>query len=686
MAVIKLQGDSVHYEFDPEIKTNILGKGGMGIVFKGMRVNDDTGNVEYVAIKVLFKGLSDESVMRARREASIQVIHENIVRMYGFVETTDSDGRPKYHVISEYLEGKTLDKLILENGILPQAEAIKIVKNVLSALYMLHSRGYIHRDIDPSNIMMCNDGKVKIIDFGIAKQILEYHDEFKQGTQEGKFIGKINYASPEQAEGKHWITNATSDIYSTGILLFELLTGNLPFTGSTYEVIKGHREQPVPVHESLSPDLQYVINKAAAKEQKDRYQSAVEFIVDLEKIEKGISVIPTTGKHWLAIAGIACSIILVLAGLAFYFINDRNKIIEEANLKLSVGLYSESLDLFKKVNRPIKSRDAAHNILMLEILVPAVNEYNRSNYLQADSLFKKAVDLNSPDAYYYLGEMSYEGVGTPKNFKKGFEYTSKAAEMGNKLAEYRLGLVYDGGIGVEADRNKASKYFESAGKVIDKGVDNKNPELLFIKGNMYMNGNYVQKNENRGLEYYTEAAQLGYPQAQYELFIILKNSDNSKAREWLKKSAEQGYPKAEYELGRIAEVDNNYKEAINWMLKSAEKNYSPAYQRLGLYYNQYNSKYANLFGIVSDNSISHEYTEKALRFDFENFLAMYDLWIDYSQGNGVEKDMSKAVEYLKMAEDKLNELPHQVTKGNRQYESPLAQEIWNKVRKNLQNN
>lgn len=680
MAMIKLLGDSVHYEFDPEVKENILGKGGMGIVFKGKLIHDDSGMFEWVAIKVLFKDLSEESVMRARREASIQVIHENIVRMYGFVETTDNDGKPKYHVISEYLDGETLDKLIKKSGNISQEESIKITKNVLSALYMLHSRGYIHRDIDPSNVMLCNDGKIKIIDFGIAKQILDYHDEFKQGTLEGKFIGKVNYASPEQADGKHWMTNATSDIYSTGILLFELLTGRLPFTGSTYEIIKGHRERPIPVCDSLSAELQYIINKATAKEQAARYQSAAEFIVDLEKVEQGKTLLPAKPMSlWKIMAGVLLAIFIV--GALLLTRNSRNHKIEMANQKLAVGLYAESLDLLKGINGLIATKEVKKNITMLDALVPAVIEYNNSNYFVADSLFKVAARYMSSDAYYYLGEMCYEGIGTPKDFKKGYEYTSKAFEMGNKLAEYRLGLINDRGLGKDVDKTMALKHFERAGKVIDQGVDNKNPELLFIKGNMYMNGRGVPKSSERGEEYYTEAAKLGYPQAQFELFSILASTDSMIAEEWLRKSARQGYPKAEYKLGLLAELKGNYKEAITWMRKSSQKNYSPAFQRLGLYYSQANAQYADQFGIKSDNAISHEYTVKALQFDFENYLAMYDLWVDFSKGNGVDVDNQKAQMYYQMAKNKLDELSFEIIDGIRYYANPLAHEVWGKLKK-----
>lgn len=117
------------------------------------------------------------------------------------------------------------------------------------------------------------------------------------------------------------------------------------------------------------------------------------------------------------------------------------------------------------------------------------------------------------------------------------------------------------------------------------------------------------------------------------------------------------------------------------MRKSSQKNYSPAFQRLGLYYSQANAQYADQFGIKSDNAISHEYTVKALQFDFENYLAMYDLWVDFSKGNGVDVDNQKAQMYYQMAKNKLDELSFEIIDGIRYYANPLAHEVWGKLKK-----
>ncbi|MDR1357304.1 MAG: protein kinase [Tannerellaceae bacterium] len=691
MATVLLQNEADlrsgrYYEFDPENKADILGKGGMGIVFKGKLVHGDTGKYDYVAIKVLFKDLSDESVTRAQREASIRIIHENIVRMYDFVETVDSDGKPRYHVISEYLEGETLDKLIKKSGILSQAESLKITKNILAALYMLHSKGFIHRDIDPSNVMVCKDGKIKLIDFGIAKQVVEYQDEFGKGTQEGKFIGKINYASPEQAEGKHWLTNAASDIYSTGILLYELLTGKLPFTGTMYEIIKGHREQVIPRNDSISKDLQYVIRKATAKDPAERYQSATEFIVDIEQIEKGKSPIPQPIKKWAYIAGGICLVLLTLFGIWRYQDGKRGRFGEAlagASSMMSVALYQDALDLYKEAHSIMRTDSIAQTIRMLELLTRGVAAYTNSEYVQADSLFQAADSLSSSDACYYLGEMSYEGIGMPKDFRRGFEYTSKAARMGNKLAEYRLGLIYQNGIDVEADYDKAVRYFESAGRVIDKGTEANNPEFQFVKANMYMFGNGVQQNRKRAIEYYESAAKLGYPQAQYELYEILDREDHDKAMEWLMTSAGKGYPKAAFRLGALLIGRHKYGEGFEWTTKAAAKNYSPAFRQLGAIYqekgrSQLTTLMQQALGIDGDDSASHMYTVKALDYDFDNYMAMYDIGMDYLRGNGVRENKSEAARYFEMAKRKVEQLPFRMENGRRIYneiQHPFAESI-----------
>jgi len=697
MALIKLQTEAEiasdqYYEFDPENRSTILGKGGMGIVFKGKIIHNETTKFEYVAIKVLFKDLSEESITRAKREASIQILHENVIRMYGFIETLDSEGKPKYHVISEYLDGEMLSDYLKRDGPLSWKESLEITKKILAALFMLHEKGYVHRDIDPSNVMICKDGKVKLIDFGIAKQINEYHNEFQQGTLEGKFIGKVNYASPEQAKGSHWVTNSTSDIYSVGILLFELLTNKLPYNGTTYEIIKGHLNQPIPINELplvsenkiVTEGLKYIIGKATDKIQDKRYQTASEFITDIEKVLKEISPIPNPVSKWIYL--IPAIIVIALVFKIYLGGNDARylKVINQAYTNLSAAKYEEALSVYREAYSIKKYDSISTRIKMLEVLTPAVAAYINSNYINADSLFQIAALMNSSDANYYLGEMCYEGIGTPKDFKKGFKYTTKAAELGNKLAEYRLGLIYQNGIGVKIDPDKASRYFERAGHMIDRGVDADNPELQFVKGNMFLQGNGVAKNEKMAFDFYEKAANHNYPQAQYQLYTLYFNSDKDKAIQWLTKSAERGYPKAQLELGFSLISQQKYKQGLEWAKRAAEKNYAPSLRVLGAVF-QDKVKPTQVIAIQQasgnkgNDSISYKYFSLAVDFDPDYLDGRYALAIkSYEFAIGFEKkDPSNAKKFFLIALKNIDALPYVVQHGKRIYDKsfPCAEQI-----------
>jgi serine/threonine-protein kinase len=212
--------------------------------------------------------------------------------MFDFIKTIDFDGKPKYYVISEYLDGMLLSEMIRIGGALAKWEALKITKKVLEALSLLHSNGYVHGEIDPSSILVCDNGNIKIIDFGIAKQIKEYKDEFQKREIKATFIGNVNYVSKLKERDEYWMTDTRSDIYSAGVLLFDLLTGKLPIAGTTYKAIKGHLDQSTPEQELGNSDLQNVLTKATQNKQAERYQTATDFIVDIEKIELSESLNP----------------------------------------------------------------------------------------------------------------------------------------------------------------------------------------------------------------------------------------------------------------------------------------------------------------------------------------------------------------------------------------------------------
>lgn len=649
-----------YYEFDPENRSSMLGKGGMGVVFKGKLTHNDTGRSEDVAIKVLFKDLSEESVMRARREASIQITHENIVRMYGFVETTDQDGQPKYHVVSEYLDGEPLSEILKRQGSFSIDKALAITKHILSALLMLHNKGYVHRDIDPSNIMVCKDGKIKLIDFGIAKNLNESQEEAKNCTIGGKFIGKVNYASPEQVRGEHWLTNQKSDIYSVGILLYELIYGRLPFQGTTHQIMTGHLQEPIVFDNAIPKDIKYIITKATSKKQENRYQTAAEFIVDIEKIEKGQHV-GLKSKKWRSIVIIILSIIVLMATIVFYFYDKDIKYRDnytQGVKNLSISNYQKALEYFN-VSASYKQSDSVNNMIaMVGILNNAVNSYNNSDYQMADSLFVSALHYNSSDAYYYLGEMFLEGIGVYKDVNNGIDYLQKAANAGNGLAYYRLGVINKNGIYVNKDLNKAAVYFDKAMRIIDFGADNNNPEMQCIKGSMYREGNGVEKNIDRAITYYKNAADNNYAPAQNELYEILKTSDYDSAYKWLEKSAQLNYPKSQYRLGAILFRQGDYSASYHWTKSAADHDYSPALRQMGAIYEHSDaSKMRQNLGIEKNEYIAHEYYERAVAFDQDNYIATFDLAIAYRDGVGCEINNDKALQYFQITLNTINKLP-----------------------------
>lgn len=308
MPVIRLQNEngdrSVYYEFDPN--TLPLGEGGMGRVFRGLQIDRRSRLTRDVAIKMMFDDLPDHVIERARREASIRIVNENILEMIDFVEVHERDAYGKvtathYHVVSEFLDGVNLDELLLgktanRNGVINQTAAWyyeeyvnnragfvgKVFRNILSGIMALHDAGFIHRDIDPSNIMITSDGKIKLIDFGIAREVnavgLERHL-----TNTGQFIGKPYYAAPELVLGDLAHQDYRTDIYALGIMLFQLTTGHLPFDGAMHEVCDKQLHDKLPLSEVKDKGIRKIIAKATEKKQEKRYQTAAEMRVAIDR-------------------------------------------------------------------------------------------------------------------------------------------------------------------------------------------------------------------------------------------------------------------------------------------------------------------------------------------------------------------------------------------------------------------
>jgi serine/threonine-protein kinase len=193
-------------------------------------------------------------------------------------------------IIMEYVEGHTLRELMHDGAALPIDEAVDITIGVLSALQYAHHAGIVHRDIKPGNIMLTVAGQVKVMDFGIARALAETSDAV---TQTQAVIGTAQYLSPEQARGE--TVDARSDLYSTGCVLFELLTGRPPFVGDSavavaYQHVREHAEPPSVFAPDVPPALDQVVMKALSKNRETRYSTASEFLADLQAFKLGSPV------------------------------------------------------------------------------------------------------------------------------------------------------------------------------------------------------------------------------------------------------------------------------------------------------------------------------------------------------------------------------------------------------------
>ncbi len=259
-----------------------LGSGGMADVW----LAEDQELGRRVAVKILHERYStdEQFVERFRREAThaAGLSHPNIVSIYDRGVEDES-----YYIVMEYIEGRTLKELIVTRGPCPVPVAISYARQILAALRYAHKNGIIHRDIKPHNVIVDREGRVKVADFGIARA------GTSEMTEAGSIVGTAQYLSPEQARGAP--VDESSDLYSTGIVLYELLTGTVPFTGETpVEIAMKHLSQapepPSARRHDIPHDLDLVVLRALAKEPAERYRTAASLDRDLEIVARGDSV------------------------------------------------------------------------------------------------------------------------------------------------------------------------------------------------------------------------------------------------------------------------------------------------------------------------------------------------------------------------------------------------------------
>lgn len=253
----------------------LIGRGGMANVYKAQchLLN------RYVAIKILRDDMGTDGEFRDNFKKEAQAVamlsHANIVSIYDVSRSPDLD-----YIVMELLEGITLKMYMKSKGALPPKECVHFVTQIARALSHAHSKGIVHRDIKPQNIMICLDGSVKVTDFGIA------YLESMQAEERNTTVGSVHYVSPEQAKGQP--VDARTDLYSLGLMMYEMLTGRLPYTGDSVEAvalqhIAGVPERPCQINPEIPEALERIALKAMCAEIDQRYQTADELLSDLDE-------------------------------------------------------------------------------------------------------------------------------------------------------------------------------------------------------------------------------------------------------------------------------------------------------------------------------------------------------------------------------------------------------------------
>ena len=304
-----------------------LGKGGMGRVYRVI----DKELKEEVALKLIKPEIASDkkTLERFNNELRLsrKIVHKNVGRMY---ELMDHQGTR--FITMEYVAGEDLRSSIRRFGQLPIAKSISITKQICEGLSEAHRLGVVHRDLKSNNIMIDKEGNARIMDFGIARSL-----EAKGITGAGVMIGTPEYMSPEQVEGKE--VDQRSDIYSLGVILYEMLTGQVPFEGDTpFTIGVKHKSEmpknPKEINTQIPDDLSLIILRCLEKKKEKRYQTAGEVWSELENMEKGITTterkapekIPFTSKEitvtvrkpWMLIVSLAAVVIVVVLGFLYF--------------------------------------------------------------------------------------------------------------------------------------------------------------------------------------------------------------------------------------------------------------------------------------------------------------------------------------------------------------------------------
>ena len=586
----------------------LIGEGGMASVYEAEHEMLGTK----VAIKVLNPILSANTQIkeRFRNEAKLMASldHPNITKVIDFNEQPQ-----QLSIIMEFLNGEDLNDKIKRNGALSEKDTVEVFSQTLSAFQYAHEKGIVHRDIKPSNIFILQDGRVKILDFGIAKLFGQGNEMTQTGTQMGTPI----YMSPEQVKADKSIDHR-SDIYSLGVTMYFAINGKPPYnsnTDSQFDIFSKIVYEPLP---NLSADsiFNHSIVKACQKDREKRFQSCQEWLQSIKSVD-------ATQTSFNSVENLKDKTKETIVDKSF---NDSRSVKSKNTHKPT------DQEPSSKKNKLIFIGIVAILISVIgyfsfsyyknERLKDAINNFNNKEYEKAYNIFNSSLLQENAEAQYYLGRMYLRGNYLKTDYDKAFTLAKASAEQGNDKGLNLVGVIYKNGLGTEKDINMAIEYFTKSTQISTRNnTFAGNAKAYTNLGDIYSEGGGgIERDYNKAIEYYTNAIYAANGQVDRDL---------------------SGRP--EWQIGAIYMkggygVQVDYNNAKDYFLKAIEKNNSDAAVYLGW-------MYENGKGVPQDNVMAFNYY--TISSNLNNNKGQTFLGSCYLGGKGCTQDDIKALELFK---------------------------------------
>ncbi|MEY8687938.1 protein kinase [Bacteroides sp. AN502(2024)] len=518
-----------------------------------------------------------------------QLNHPHIIRIHDIFKENNT----AYYVM-EYIEGESLAERVNRDGMLSEAEAVDYIRQVADALSYIHGKNLLHLDIKPGNIMVDCSGHVILIDFGLSKQY-----DFGGDQTSTTPVGISHGYAPMEQYNVGGVSNFSpqTDIYSLGATLYKLVTGDTPPQAS--DVLNEGLPALPP---RLSDGVKNAIECAMQVKKKDRPRDVDAFVSLLDVHNSSV----LEEKHQ--------------SSETVYEEEEETKMIQAEDVKGTVHSEPQAIITDTKKKESGKHKKVWFLVCLLgitgvffsirpfaeDLYQKGIEYYENSLYAEAIPYFEKAAKKGNASAQFKLGVCYAYGEGVDKNPVKAVEWFRKAAEQGHAKAQFNLGVCYANGEGVDKNPGKAVEWYRKAAEQGDATAQ-------YNLGVCYDNGKGVEKNLVKAVEWCRKAAEQGDASAQFNLGVCYDNGkgvekDLVKAVEWYRKSAEQGNAEAQCNLGYCYEygegVEKDLVKAVEWYRKSAEQGNAVAQRNLGLMY-----EYG--YGISQDYVKAFEWFSKA---------------------------------------------------------------------------